>query len=176
MTMTVEPKGECDNRFSAVRDAFAENFASRNDVGASAAVYLDGKLVVDLWGGHADEAGTRSWQRDTIVNIYSITKPMAAICLHRLVDQGKVDWDAPVTRYWPEFGRAGKDAIPVRQLLNHRSGLSGIREVLPTEAFYDWSRMVHALEAQEPWWEPGAFHGYHTVTFGWAHRGRSCAV
>lgn len=167
MTMTVEPKGECDNRFSAVRDAFAENFASRNDVGASAAVYLDGKLVVDLWGGHADAAGTRSWQRDTIVNIYSITKPMAAICLHRLVDQGKVDWDAPVTRYWPEFGPAGKDAIPVRQLLNHRSGLSGIREVLPTEAFYDWSRMVHALEAQEPWWEPGAFHGYHTVTFGW---------
>ena len=167
MTTTVEPKGQCDSRFTAVRDAFAENFDSRNDVGASTAVYLDGKLVVDLWGGHADAAGTRPWQSDTIVNIYSITKPMAAICLHHLVGQGRVDWDARVAQYWPEFAQAGKGNIPVRQLLNHRSGISGIRQPLPTEALYDWDRMVHALEAQEPWWEPGTKHGYHTITFGW---------
>ena len=167
MATAVEPQGQCDSRFGAVREAFAENFASKSEVGASVAAYLDGKLVVDLWGGHADAAGSRPWERDTIVNVYSITKPIAAICLHRLVDQGKVDVDAPVARYWPEFAQAGKADIPVKAIMSHRSGLSGIREPLPTEAMYDWGRMVRALEAQDPWWEPGTMHGYHTLTFGW---------
>jgi len=167
MAKAVEPRGQCDSRFNAVREAFAENFASRNEFGAAAAAYVDGKLVVDLWGGHVDAAGSRPWERDTIVNVYSITKSIAAICLHRLVDQGKVDVDAPVARYWPEFAQAGKADILVTQILNHRSGLSGIRETLPAETMYDWDRMVHGLEVQEPWWEPGTMHGYHTLTFGW---------
>ena len=164
---SVAIEGTCDSRFQAVRDAFAENFARHGEVGATVAVAVDGKLVVDLWAGHADAARTRAWTRDTIVNIASSTKGPTAICAHRLADQGLLELDAPVARYWPEFAQAGKAGIPVHMLLSHRAGLPAIDEPLPTEAFYDWDRMTRALAAQQPWWEPGTLHGYHAFTFGW---------
>jgi CubicO group peptidase (beta-lactamase class C family) len=167
MPTEVEIHGHCDPRFAAVREAFAEGFRSRDEVGAAVAVVLDGKLVVDLWAGHADQARTRPWQRDTIVNVYSCTKGMTALCAHRLVERGQLDLDAPVSRYWPEFAEAGKGHMPTRWLLSHRSALPAVRELLAPEALYDWEAMCAALAAQAPWWEAGTAHGYHALTFGW---------
>ena len=121
--MAVKIEGSCDPRFNRVKDAFAENFEKRSEVGAATAVTLDGKTVVDLWAGHADKAKTRPWTRDTLVNVYSTTKGVTAICAHRLADKGLLDIDAPVAKYWPEFAQAGKDKMPVRFLLSHRAGL-----------------------------------------------------
>ena len=167
--MSDEPTihGQCDPRFAAVRETFAEGFRSRDEVGAAVAVTLDGKPVVDLWAGHADQARTRPWQQDTIVNIYSCTKAMTALCAHQLAERGALDLDAPVATYWPEFAQAGKERIPVRWLLSHRAAVSAVKEILPPEALYDWTAMCDALAAQAPWWEPGTKHGYHAVTFGW---------
>src|SRR3990172_11570169 len=141
MTTAVAIQGSCDSRFAALKDAFAENFASHGEVGAALAVMLDGRMVVDLWGGHADAARTRPWQRDTIVNVYSTTKGMTAICAHRLADQGLLDLDAPVARYWPEFAQAGKETLPVRYLLDHTAGLPAVAEPLPPGSLYDWEVM-----------------------------------
>jgi CubicO group peptidase (beta-lactamase class C family) len=167
MTESISIEGTCAPRFAAVRDAFAANFAAGREVGASFAATLDGAVIVDLWGGHADDARTREWTRDTIVNVFSTTKAMTALCVHLLVDRGALDVDAPVARYWPEFAQKNKDRIPVRWLLGHRSGLAAIRETLPNEALYDWNAMCAALAAEEPWWRPGEGHGYHALTIGW---------
>ena len=163
----VRVEGKCDARFERVREAFAENFASRGEVGAAVAVTIDGRPVIDLWGGYADKQRTRPWTRDTIVNVYSATKGVAATCLNRLADQGRVDLDAPVARYWPEFAQAGKERVLVRWLLSHRAGLPAVRKTLPAGALLDWAVMTAALAEQEPWWEPGTRHGYHALTFGY---------
>jgi CubicO group peptidase (beta-lactamase class C family) len=167
MTTAVDVQGDCESRFDPVREAFAENFAGGREVGASVAVMVDGKMPVDLWAGSADKAGTRPWERDTIVNVYSTTKGMTSICAHRLVERGLLDLDAPVAKYWPEFAQAGKEALPVRYLLSHRAGLPAVKAPLSRGALYEWDTMTAALAAQEPWWEPGTKHGYHAVTFGW---------
>ncbi len=163
----VQIEGNCEPRFRRVREAFAENFEERREVGASVAVTHRGRPVVDLWGGFADKRRARAWTRDTIVNVYSTTKGLTAICAHRLVEQGKLDLEAPVARYWPEFAQAGKDKLPVRYLLSHRAGLPAVRKPLALDALYQWDTMCDALAEQEPWWEPGTRHGYHAVTYGW---------
>ncbi|MBW1888113.1 MAG: beta-lactamase family protein, partial [Deltaproteobacteria bacterium] len=108
-----------------------------------------------------------TWKEDTVSVVFSCTKGAAALCAHILASEGLLDFDAPVVEYWPEFGKAGKEAITVKMLLNHQSGIAAIREPLPKGAFYDWDLMVHLLEEQEPFWEPGTRHGYHAYTFGW---------
>ncbi len=158
--------GHCDPRFRSIRDVFEKNLKAGLDLGASVAFTLNGELVVDLWGGHLEFDRKDEWQRDTLVNLYSTTKGMTAICAHRLVEQGKLDLDAPVVQYWPEFGKAGKEALPVRYLLSHQAGLPAVRKPLPKGTLYDWDRMTSALAEQEPWWEPGTKHGYHAMTFG----------
>lgn len=165
--MAVKIEGTCDPKFSRVKDAFAENFEKRDEVGAAAAVVLDGKPVVDLWAGHADREKTRPWTRDTLVNVYSTTKGVTAICAHRLADKGLLDIDAPVAKYWPEFAQAGKGKIPVRYLLSHKAGLAAVRKPLDEDAMFKWDKMTTALAEQEPWWEPGTKHGYHALTFGY---------
>ncbi len=167
MASLTEIEGRCDPRFSAVRDAFAANFAAGREVGAWFAVTVDGELVVDVWGGYADAAKTRPWESDTIINVFSTTKAMAALCAHILVDRGQLDLDAPVARYWPEFAQAGKERITTRHVLSHAAGLPGIRQPLATEALYDWNRMTEALAAEAPWWEPGTANGYHALTYGY---------
>ncbi|MGH0035041.1 MAG: serine hydrolase domain-containing protein [Myxococcota bacterium] len=157
--------GHCDPRFESVRETFARSF-TRGEVGAAVSVVIDGESRVDLWAGHRDAARTRPWERDTIVNTYSTTKGMTAICAHQLVERGLLDLDAPVAEYWPEFARAGKQDIPVRWLLSHRAGLAAIRKPLPEGAVTDWELMIEALAEQEPWWTPGEKHGYHALTFG----------
>src|SRR6266851_7241919 len=134
-------EGSCDPRFGGVKAAFAENFALRHEYGAAVAITIDGKPVVDLWGGHADKARTLPWTRDTIVNVFSTTKGLTAICAHRLIDQGRIELDAPVASYWPEFAQKGKAQIPVRQLLNHRAGLPALRNKISDDACYDWNAM-----------------------------------
>jgi CubicO group peptidase (beta-lactamase class C family) len=164
--MAVKIEGTCDPKFSRVKDTFAENFEKRGEVGAAAAVMLDGKSVVDIWAGHADREKTRPWTRDTLVNVYSTTKGVTAICAHRLADKGLLDIDAPVAKYWPEFAQAGKDKLPVRYLLSHRAGMAAVRKPLDDDALFKWDKMTTALAEQEPWWEPGTKHGYHALTFG----------
>jgi CubicO group peptidase (beta-lactamase class C family) len=166
MANPIRAQGENAARFARVREAFEKNFLG-GEVGAALAVTVDGELVVDLWGGHRDAAKTLPWQPDTIVNVYSTTKGMTAICANRLVEQGLLDLDAPVAHYWPEFAQAGKAAIPVRWLLSHRAGLAALREQVPAHARYDWKFMTEALAAEKPWWEPGTSHGYHALTFGY---------
>ncbi len=167
MTTTPQINGTCDPRFTAVRETFADNFATFGETGAAVAVTIGGRPVVDLWAGFADAARTRPWERDTIVNVYSTTKGMTALCAHRLVDQGRLNLDAPVATYWPEFAQHGKDKLPVRDLLSHRAGLPAIEQPIGLEALYDWERMTSALAAQAPCWEPGSKHGYHALTFGY---------
>src|SRR4030095_2550354 len=158
--------GACAPRFAAVRDTFAASFETGREVGASFAATVGGRMVVDLWGGHADAAGTRRWERDTIVNVFSTTKAMTALCAHLLADRGLLDLDAPVARYWPEFAAGGKAARPVRRLLSHTAGLAAIRERISLDTVYDWDRYVAAIAAQTPWWEPGTANGYHALTSG----------
>jgi CubicO group peptidase (beta-lactamase class C family) len=166
MAETVKVEGQNASRFARVRDAFEQSFAS-GEIGAAVAVTVDGELVVDLWGGHRDPAQTLPWQADTLVNVYSTTKGMTAICLNRLAEQGKLDLDAPVAEYWPEFAQAGKGAIPVRWLLSHKAGLAALRADVPAGSRYDWKYMTEALAAEKPWWEPGTAHGYHALTYGY---------
>src|SRR5215510_16420498 len=126
MGASVEIRGRCDPRFERVREAFAREFAAGHEIGAAVCVTLEGEPVVDLWGGHQDAERTRPWQRDTLANVYSTTKGITAIAAHRLVDEGALELDAPVARYWPEFAQNGKERLPVRWLLSHQAGLCAI--------------------------------------------------
>ncbi|MFF0777279.1 serine hydrolase domain-containing protein [Streptomyces sp. NPDC003720] len=159
-------QGHCDPRFTAVREAFEENFRDRGELGAAVAVTVGGETVVDLWGGWADAARTRPWERDTLVNVWSTTKGPVALCAHLLADRGLLDFDRPVAAYWPEFAAAGKEDVRVRDLLSHRAGLSGLREPHSVEELYDWELTTARLAATEPWWEPGTRSGYHALTWG----------
>ncbi|MFE1943678.1 serine hydrolase domain-containing protein [Streptomyces massasporeus] len=158
--------GHCDARFTAVREAFEENFRERGELGAAVAVTVGGETVVDLWGGWADAARSRPWERDTLVNVWSTTKGPVALCAHILADRGLLDLDAPVAVYWPEFAAAGKDKVLVRHLLSHRAGLAGLREPHSLEQLCDWELTTQRLAATEPWWEPGTRSGYHALTYG----------
>lgn len=164
--MGITVQGVCAEGFEGVQAEFERNFTERGDVGASLAVSLDGEFVVDLWGGDADDGGDRPWERDTLVNVYSTSKGLTALCAHLLADRGELDLDAPVARYWPQFAQAGKGEIPVRWLLSHRAGLLGPRKRLADKETYDWELTTGALAAAEPWWEPGTQQGYHAVSFG----------
>jgi len=160
-------EGFCDPRFAAVRDAFAANFVLHGEVGAAVTIAVGGRVVVDIWGGFRDGARSLPWQRDTLVNVFSVSKAMSALCAHRLVERGLIDLDAPIARLWPGFAAAGKDAITLRQLLAHRAALPAIRAPLPEGAMLDWQVMIAALERQAPWWPPDSAHGYHVNTFGY---------
>ena len=159
-----EVQGHCDERFEAVREAFAANAAE--EVGASVAITVDGDYAVDLWAGWADAERTTPWQRDTVVNTWSTTKTMLALCAHVLADRGQLDLDAPVASYWPEFAANGKERVLVRHLLSHASGVSGLDQPARPEELYDWDSTTARLASQAPWWEPGTTSGYHAIVQG----------
>ncbi|HYK84263.1 MAG TPA: serine hydrolase domain-containing protein [Ktedonobacteraceae bacterium] len=165
--ITGEVAGFYDARFERVAEEFVRNFQERDEIGASVCVTLEGEPVVDLWGGTAQPETGTPWTKDSLCVVWSATKGATALCAHMLADRGLLDLDAPVVRYWPEFGQAGKETIPVKMLLNHQSGLAAISEPLPPGAFLDWELMVKALEKQKPFWTPGSMHGYQGFTFGW---------
>lgn len=158
--------GTCDARFTPVREAFGANFATRGELGAALCVRVGGRVVVDLWGGFADAGRTRPWRADTLINAFSVGKGLLALCAARLAGEGRLDVDAPVARYWPEFAAAGKEAVTVRQLLSHQAALPAVRRTLPAGSMLDWAVMTSALAGHEPWWPPGTAHGYHVNTFG----------
>lgn len=160
-----EIQGTYEQKFKKVRDALAASLDD-NDVGASAAVYLDGEPVVDIWGGHLDVQRTTPWERDTITNVWSTTKTMAALCALILADRGELDLSAPVAKYWPEFAAAGKDGVLVRHVLSHTAGLPDFDRPVAVGELYDWTAITTLLAAQALLWEPGKLAGYHSVTQG----------
>jgi CubicO group peptidase (beta-lactamase class C family) len=160
----VPVSGTCPDRFSGVRDLFTDHIAGGMDVGASLAVFVGGEPVIELWGGWADAGYTRLWERDSIVNTFSSTKTMTAVCALVLADRGELDLDAPVAHYWPLFHNRD---ILVRHILSHTSGMAAWRERLPLEAIYDWERSTELLASQEPWFKPGSAAGYHCWTMGY---------
>jgi CubicO group peptidase (beta-lactamase class C family) len=158
--------GSCADIFQNVREEFIANFESRDEVGAALAIYLDGKLMVDLWGGIADNDTGRPWEEDTVVVVFSCTKGMAATCMHMLAERGLLDFDAPVATYWPEFAANGKDEITVAIALSHQAGVPLYQADLPAGAFQNFDLLAARLAAEAPVWEPGTTHGYHAITIG----------
>ena len=166
VTHDVVIHGTCDQRFRQLHDFFARNLSTGEDIGASAAVFIDGEPVVDIWGGHTDRERTQPWQRDTIVNNFSTTKTMTALAALILADHGELDLNAPVVKYWPEFAPHGKDRILVRHLLGHTAAMCGWTETLTFEDLLDWEKASTLLARQAPWYEPGTISGYHPMTYG----------
>lgn len=158
--------GENDPRFDAVREELQRYLDTGEELGASIAATIDGKPVLDLWGGFSDEARTAEWHRDTLTNVWSTTKTVVALAVLVLADRGEIDLDAPVARYWPEFASNGKEAITVKQVMSHTSGVSGWDLPFTTEDLYDSEAAAAKLAAQAPWWEPGTASGYHLLNYG----------
>ena len=153
--------------FEDVREVFENNFDKGLEVGAAFSAYHRGEKVVDLWGGIADEASGRAWDEHTLELVYSTTKGVTAICANKLAQEGELDMDAPVARYWPEFASGGKADVPVSYLLSHQAGLAWIDGEMTFEQALSWDPVVDALAEQVPHWEPGSQHGYHAVTYGY---------
>ncbi|SFI67178.1 CubicO group peptidase, beta-lactamase class C family [Pseudomonas guineae] len=160
-------QGYFDLKFEALRDAFAALFEDPQERGMALCVQVGGETVVDLWAGVADKDGQQAWHSDTILNLFSCTKTFTAVTALQLVGEGKLELDAPVARYWPEFAAAGKDKVTLRHLLSHQAGLPALHQMLPAEALYDWQTMTAALAAEQPWWALGEGHGYAPITYGW---------
>lgn len=167
MTGPIAPiDGTCSDRFASVRAAFEDNFANHAEVGAAVAVWIDGDLVVNLWGGHADHRRRRRWTENTLASVFSGTKGLTSTCVHLLADRGEIDLHAPVAHYWPEFGQAGKSDITVASVLGHRSGVIGPRTRMHWTDTDDWDLVCRRLSAAEPWWQPDTAQGYHMVSIG----------
>jgi len=152
--------------FEGVRDAFAENFEKRNELGAACCIYHRGEKVVDLWGGIRNEATGEPWEEDTMVLVWSTTKGLSALAMAHAHSQGLFDYDDPVSKYWPEFAQQGKERITIRQLSAHQAGLFAFDELGNKEIVADLDRLAVVLARQKPAWEPGTRHGYHGLTLG----------
>jgi CubicO group peptidase (beta-lactamase class C family) len=159
-------QGDADPRFAELRAEFQRQLDSGEELGASIAVVDHGKPVVDLWGGYREVERTSLWQRDTIVNVWSITKTMTTLAALMLADRDVLDLDAPVATYWPEFAQNGKENITVKQVMSHTAGVSGWDMPFSLEELYDYDGAVAHLAAQAPWWEPGTASGYSLLNFG----------
>ncbi|TGP57301.1 class A beta-lactamase-related serine hydrolase [bacterium M00.F.Ca.ET.159.01.1.1] len=158
--------GHCDPRFARVRDAFAWSFAQGLEHGGGVSVVVEGRTVVDLWGGHADAARTRPWRRDTLINVWSSTKGVVALAIAMLVERGKLDYAAPVARYWPEFAAGGKERITLDQVMSHQSGLNGLAVSMDEAGLLAWTPYTDALAAMPPLWDPGSRCVYHALSYG----------
>ncbi len=165
--MSAQIEGSVTPGFEAVADAFASAMEGRSRAGAALAIRVDGIEVVDLWSGVADERDGRPWTADTASVIFSCTKGLMSIAIARLVQEGRLDYEARVTRYWPEFGVAGKEAVTVRQLVSHQAGLSAPSEDWAFTDVLDWNAATAKLAAQAPLWPPGSAYAYHALTHGW---------
>ncbi|HEX7944969.1 MAG TPA: serine hydrolase domain-containing protein [Phenylobacterium sp.] len=160
-------QGLTQDRYAAARAQFEENLRTGEDIGASFCATVEGEIVVDLWGGFADPAKTRAWERDTVINVYSTTKTMCALTALLIADRGELDFDASVAKYWPEFAANGKADVKVSHLMSHSAGLSGWKEKITTEDLYDWDKATSLLAAQAPYWPAGTAPGYHALTQGY---------
>ena len=165
--MTIALSGRVAPGFEPVAEAFAAAFDGRPEMGGALHVTIEGESIIDLWAGVADARTGRPWTRRTPSVVFSCTKGLVSILAARLVQEGKLDYAAPVSRYWPEFAAAGKDKVTVGQALAHQAGLSAPRADLTEDDIVDWDRMVAVLAAQEPLWPLGSGYAYHALTHGW---------
>jgi CubicO group peptidase (beta-lactamase class C family) len=159
--------GDVDTGYGKVADAFRASFRDGAEVGAAVAVYRDGVKVVDLWGGYRNGVARQPWQPDTMVNMFSTTKGVAALVMAVAVSRGLFSYDARVADYWPEFAQAGKGDVTVRQLLGHQAGLCALKPKPALADVADPDRLAPILAGQVPAWRPGTRHGYHAITLGW---------
>ena len=159
--------GVVDAGYGSVVDVFIANFTERHDVGAGCTAFVGGRLVLDLWGGLADARVGRAWTADTAAMIFSCSKGVLAICLYQLVQEGRIDLDAPIARYWPEFGSCGKAMITIRQAMSHRAGLPSLDLDLTKDDIIGWAPVIQAIERQRPQFRPEDGHFYHAMTYGW---------
>ena len=157
--------GHCLSTFEPIRDALAVNLSDDSEIGEAVAVMIDGEMVVDLWGGHRDASRQLAWNSDTLACIFSVGKPIAALPLLRLIDQGDVRLDDRVTDHWPEYGQAGKEDTTIDHVVSHQAGVPGVFAA-PRGSAYDWTTMIQSIEAQAPLWPPGETGCYHTFTYG----------
>ncbi len=164
---SVPIKGNCHKDFQEVAEIFAQNFEKYEEIGSSVCVIVDGETTVDLWAGHKNEKRTDEWDENTLSIAFSSTKAALALCAHLLIDQGELNTKEKVTKYWPEYGKKGKDETTVEMILNHSAGLPALRTQVKEGGFFDWEYMVELLENEEPFWVPGEETGYHMMTTGW---------
>ena len=166
ITRQITVGGHVSPGFESVRDVFAENFASRREIGGACCAYVRGKKVIDLWGGVRNAQTGERWESDTMVIVYSATKGLAAMAMAVAHSRGWLDYDERVTTYWPEFAQHGKENITVRQLLGHQAGLFALDEPLDRALVSDLDRLAGVLARQKPAWPPGTRLAYHAITLG----------
>jgi CubicO group peptidase (beta-lactamase class C family) len=160
-------EGYCREEWRPLLSVFLENFRSRNELGASCCVRVRGETVIDVWGGIASAETKEPWKKDTVVVVFSATKGATAICAHILASRGLLDLNQPIREIWPEFAKKGKESATVAMTLNHSVGVPGFREKLKPGAFADWDYMIHRIEEEQAFWEPGVRCGYHMLNIGW---------
>ena len=160
-------EGFCDPEFSKLEEIFVKSVESGFDDGAGFALEVEGKEVLNLWGGYTDKEHKTVWQENTLVNVFSVTKAMTSTCALQLIESGKLDTEALVSDYWPEYSCAGKEQTKVIDFLTHRAGMFGFQTPLPQDSWEDWNMIVDRLAKQEPIREPGTTQGYHAMTFGY---------
>lgn len=165
--MTVTVHGLVSPGFESVAVSFERAFDGQPTMGAALAIRHRGVSVVDLWAGTTDAEAAIPWRDDTLSVVFSCTKGLMSLLAARLVQEGRLSYDAPVVEYWPEFAAAGKSAVRVRELLAHRAGLSAPRIPLTPSELLEWDTVTGRLAAQAPLWEPGAGYAYHAITHGW---------
>ena len=176
VTSVAGVQGHCESGFGRVADVFAAHLESGRDIGGSVGVYLDGKPVVEIWGGSADPGRGVPWAEHTVTPIGSASKALASTAVLILVDRGLLDLDEPVAHYWPAFGQNGKEEIPVRLVLSHRSGLAALDVPISNDQAAALDPVLRLIEQQRPWWRPGTKHGYHAVTYGFIMSGLVRAI
>ena len=159
--------GFCDPEFSELEDIFSKAVKSGFDDGAGFSLEVEGKEVLNLWGGFSDRERQKIWKKDTLVNVFSVTKAMTSTCALQLIESGKLNPNALVSDYWPEYACAGKENTKVIDFLTHRAGMFGFQSPLPKDSWEDWDMIVDKLAKQKPIREPGTTQGYHAVTFGY---------
>ena len=162
----MEIQGNCDHKFKEVKELFESLHSSGREVGSSFAVYKDGKAIIDIWGGYTDKHKTNPWNQNSLANVWSTTKGVAAITCALAVEKGLLDYEQKVSHYWPEFGCNGKEDITVGMLVSHQAGICG-SATNNVEDYYNQKTMAEELAAMKPIWEPGTASGYHSMTYGW---------
>jgi len=159
--------GYCNEDFSEVQRIFNHNFDKYKEIGSSLCVIVDGEIVVDIWAGHKNKNKTEEWSKDTLSIAFSSTKAALALCAHMLIERGQLNLKEKVTKYWPEYGKNGKEETTVEMILNHSAGIPALKTKVKEGGFLDWGYMVQLLENETPFWEPGKETGYHMMTTGW---------
>ena len=159
--------GYCHEDFLEVQRVFNHNFLKYGEVGSSLCVIVDGEIVVDIWAGHKNKNKTKEWSENTLSVAFSSTKAALALCTHMLIERGELNLKEKVTKYWPEYGKNGKEETTIEMILNHSAGLPALKTEVVEGGFLDWDYMIQLIENEKPFWEPGKETGYHMMTTGW---------